>query len=321
MNIIIIGGAGYIGTRLTQNLIEAGHDVTVCDAGWFGWLHLDSRAKKIRKKTLEITKEDFSSYEVVVFLAGLSNDPMADFDPAGNFIQNGAAPAYLAYVAKKAGVKRFVYASSCSVYGFTDNQEMKEDSLPKPQYPYGIAKLQAEQAIMMLEDDNFRPISLRKGTVGGWSPRMRFDLVVNTMIKYALTKGKIVVNNPNLWRPLVDIRDVVQAYEKSITASTKITGIFNISYKNYTIKDIAKEIKQEMQRHGYKIAIETKNIHDVRNYKATNVKAIELLNYKPKYSVADSVREILQNLDLENIDFEDKKYYNIKIFKELKNDD
>ena len=108
-----------------------------------------------------------------------------------------------------------MYASSCSVYGFTDNKVMTEDCPVNPQYPYGISKLQAEYSLMNLEDEVFRPISMRKGTVGGWSPRMRFDLVVNTMTKYALTQGKIVVHNPNLWRPLIDIRDVTQAYTKS----------------------------------------------------------------------------------------------------------
>ena len=115
----------------------------------------------------------------------------------------------MAFITKKAGISRFIYASTCSVYGFTDNEVMTEHSPVSPQYPYGISKLQAEYSIMNMKDNNFRPISLRKGTVGGWSPRMRFDLVVNTMTKCALTEKKIIVHNPNLWRPLVDIRDVV----------------------------------------------------------------------------------------------------------------
>ena len=163
-----------------------------------------------------MTKEEISKYDVIVFMAGLSNDPMANFSPKTNFIENSAVPTYLAFLSKEAGVSRFIYASSCSVYGFTNDKIMTEDSLPKPDYPYGISKLQAEYSIMQMEDNNFRPISLRKGTIGGWSDRMRFDLVVNTMTKCALSEGKIVVNNPELWRPLIDIRDVVQAYEKAI---------------------------------------------------------------------------------------------------------
>ena len=316
MKVFIAGGGGYIGTRLSNQLCESGHEVTVLDRFWFG-NYLDHRVKQICSGVLRIKDNALVGYDAVVFLAGLSNDPMADFDPAGNFVENGAAPAYLAYVAKKCGVPRYVYASSCSVYGFTDIEEMDEDSQPSPQYPYGIAKLQAEKAIMMLEDENFRPISIRKGTVGGWSPRMRYDLVVNTMTKYALIEGRITVNNPNLWRPLVDIRDVVHAYTLALETDLNTTGIFNICYENYTIKRIATEIKNKLLHFGFATDILINNVTDARNYKATNQKAKDALGFNPKYTIADSVSDIMENINLSNYDFFDDSYYNIKTYKKF----
>jgi len=319
VNILIAGGAGYVGTLLANTLVKDDHQVDVVDYFWFGD-YLDPEITRHVGNIFDLTIDSLKNnkYDVVVFLAGLSNDPMANYDPAGNFIENSAAPSYLAYIAKESGVSRFVYASSCSVYGFTDGEALDEDCNPKPHYPYGIAKLQAESAIMLLEDENFKPISLRKGTIGGWSPRMRFDLVVNAMTKSAITSGKIVVNNPNLWRPLIDIRDVVQSYVKSI--ETNVTGIFNICAQNYTIGDLAAEIRYELIKHGHNIEIETMHKEDIRNYKASNKKAKELLGFEPIYSPSDSVREILENIDLNNINFGDERYYNIQTFKKVKNE-
>jgi nucleoside-diphosphate-sugar epimerase len=194
---------------------------------------------------------------------------------------------------------------------------MTEDSKVEPQYPYGISKLQTEYSIMNMRDRNFRPISLRKGTVGGWSPRMRFDLVVNTMTKYALTQGRIVVHNPNLWRPLVDIRDVIQAYKKSIFSDLAIDGVFNICHKNYTIGQLADDIKTTLQDNGYDVNIQTESREDVRNYLASNNKAMNVLDFKPQYSPKDSIVEILSNLDTIG-NFDNKRYYNIATFKDLK---
>ena len=121
--------------------------------------------------------------------------------------------------------------------GHTKNKTLNEKSKVKPSYAYGISKLQCEKGITILEDNNFKPILFRKGTVGGWSPKMRFDLVVNTMLMTALTKKKITINSPKLWRPLINIKDVIQAYELAIEADLDITGVYNISGGNYTIGD------------------------------------------------------------------------------------
>ena len=312
----IVGGAGYIGTRLSNYLASKGHEIHVVDLFWFGDF-LNEKITKIKKNLWELKTEDLEGFDVVLFLAGLSNDPMAMFRPDLNFIENSSAPIYLAFIAKQAGVKRFIGASSCSVYGYTKNKTLNENSTIKPTYAYGISKLQFEQGLMTLEDENFRPILFRKGTVGGWSPKMRYDLVVNTMLKSALTTGKIVVNNSKLWRPLIDIRDVIQGYEKAIEAELDITGIYNLSGVNLTIGDLGKQIYNTLTNKGFETELILNENPDVRNYKVSTLKIEDELGYKALYNPIDSLNEILSNIDPNNYDFNKDIYYNINIFKQV----
>jgi nucleoside-diphosphate-sugar epimerase len=313
--ILLAGGAGYIGTRLSNLLDSKGYEVTVLDNFWFGDF-LNNNINKIKKNIWQITKEDLEGYDSVMFLAGLSNDPMAMFRPDLNFIENSSAPVYLAFMAKNAGVKRFICASSCSVYGYTKNKTLNESSLVKPSYAYGISKLQCEQGLMTLEDENFKPIIFRKGTVCGWSPKMRYDLVVNTMIKNAITTKKITVNNPKLWRPLIDIRDVIQGYEKAIEADLDISGIYNLSGFNITIGDLGKNIHKNLVERGYDVELIINNTPDLRNYKVSTDKIEDELGFKASYNVYDSIDEILSNID-DSYDFNNDIYYNIDIFKKI----
>ncbi|MCF6284281.1 MAG: SDR family oxidoreductase, partial [Candidatus Hydrogenedentes bacterium] len=185
MRILVAGGAGYIGSVLVPVLQDHGYDVDVVDLLWFG-NHLPEDTRVIQKDLFQLGVAELKPYDQVVFLAGLSNDPMAEYSPALNFIQNGALPSYLAFQAKQAGVKRFVYASSCSVYGYTVNELYDEDAPVTCAYPYGISKLEGENGVLQLQDENFSTIALRQGTVCGHSPRMRFDLIVNTIVASAV---------------------------------------------------------------------------------------------------------------------------------------
>lgn len=315
-NLLLVGGAGYIGTRLSNTLVEKGYKVTVIDNFWFGDF-LNEHVTKIKKSLWDIKANELEQFDAILFLAGLSNDPMAMFRPDLNFIENASAPVYLGFLAKQAGVKRFICASSCSVYGYTKNKTLNENSLVKPSYAYGISKLQCEQGITTLEDNNFRPILFRKGTVGGWSPKMRYDLVVNTMLKSALTTGKIVVNNPKLWRPLIDIKDVIQGYEKAIEADLDITGVFNLSGVNLTIGDLGKQLHNSLINRGFKVELIINNNPDVRNYKVSTDKIEDELGFKPKYTPLDSLDEILDNIDPSTYNFNEDIYYNINIFKQI----
>ncbi|MDY6991096.1 MAG: SDR family oxidoreductase [Pseudomonadota bacterium] len=316
MKILLAGGAGYIGSLLVPRLLEHGYKVEVIDLLWFG-NHLPQEVNVIQKDLFDCKREDFIGYDQVIFLAGLSNDPMAEFNPALNFISNGAQPSYLAYVAKLAGVQRFIYGSSCSIYGYTVNELYHEESPVTCGYPYGISKLQGERGVMQMQDDNFSVIALRQGTVCGYSPRIRFDLIVNTMYKACMTEGKVTVNNPSIWRPLLDIRDAINGYLRAIQADMSISGVFNIVSDNYTVGQVGDMVKDEVELlTGQKMGIDIKNIKDFRNYKVTWQKAKTILGYEPKYSVTDIIADLHQHREKYG-NFENDAFYNIRTFKKL----
>lgn len=316
MKILIGGGAGYIGSRLIPELIALGYHITVVDLLWFG-NHLPKKVTVIKKDLFDISAKDMEGYDQFIFLAGLSNDPMAEYSPAKNFIYNGALPSYLAYEAKKAGVKRFIYASSCSVYGYTMDKLYDEKAPVTCVYPYGISKLQGERGVLQLQDKDFSVIALRQGTVSGYSSRMRFDLLVNTMFKAVMTNGKITVNNPSIWRPVLDIRDAVAMYTKAIQADYSKSGIFNVTSGNYTVGQVADIVKREMSKLiNKKIDLELKGVKDFRNYKVSIKKAKKSLDYSPKYDLTDTIKDIFKHLK-EYGDFSNELFYNITTFKKI----
>jgi nucleoside-diphosphate-sugar epimerase len=316
MKILVAGGAGYIGSVLVPILLEHGYEVDVIDLLWFG-NNLPREVNVIKKELFQCAKEDLAPYEQVVFLAGLSNDPMAEYSPAKNFIDNGALPAHIAYLAKAAGVRRFIFASSCSVYGYTVDKLYDEEAPAVSAYPYGISKLQGELGALQLASPDFSVISLRQGTISGYSPRMRFDLIVNTMFKTALTQKKVIVNNPSIWRPIYDIRDAANAFLRSIQAGYSISGVFNVTSENYTVGQVADLVKAEIQKKtGDKIGIEMKNIQDFRNYKVAIHKAKTYLGFTPIYSINDIIDDLCDHLDCYG-DYEQDRYYNIRVFKKI----
>jgi nucleoside-diphosphate-sugar epimerase len=316
MKILVAGGAGYIGSLLVPLLIEHGYEVEVIDLLWFG-NNLPVEVKVIKKELFNCVVADFQGYDQVIFLAGLSNDPMAEFNPSKNFIDNGALPSYLAYMSKRAGVKRFIYASSCSVYGYTIDKLYDEESPAVSNYPYGISKLQGERGVLQMQDENFSVISLRQGTVSGFSPRMRFDLIVNTMFKSAMINKTITVNNPSIWRPIYDIRDAANAFVRAVQANEQISGIFNVTSGNYTVGQVGDLVKYEIEKKaGIKVKLDIKNVQDFRNYKVTFEKAQTYLGYQPMFSINDIIDNLFDNLNYYG-DFENDEFYNIKTFKKL----
>jgi len=318
MRILIAGGAGYVGSALIPHLLDRGYKIDVVDLFWFD-NHLPDSVGIVHRDIFDLQVSDLAGYDQVIFLAGLSNDPMADFSPAQNFVSNASAPAYLAYIAQKAKVKRYIYASSCSVYGYTENRLFDEDSPVNSSYPYGISKLQGERAVMQMVDSGFSVIALRKGTVSGYSPRMRFDLLVNTMFKCAMKDGVIRVNDPAIWRPFLSIEDAIMAYTRAIEANDSVSGIYNIASGNHTIGEVADLVKLTVEEEfGKRIALDIKHIKDMRNYKVSIERAETILSFHPHQSVKSIVRNLISNMD-KCSDWENPKYYNIQVFKELAN--
>jgi nucleoside-diphosphate-sugar epimerase len=318
MRLLIAGGAGYVGSALIPRLLERGYLVDVVDLFWFG-NSLPGGTGLLDKDIFDVTTEDLKAYDQVLFLAGLSNDPMAEFSPSKNFVYNAAAPAYLAYIAKKAGVKRYVYASSCSVYGYTVNEVYDESRPAVSSYPYGISKLQGEQAVMSLLDDHFSVVALRKGTISGYSPRMRLDLIVNTMFRTAMHEGVIRIDNPSIWRPILAMEDAITAYIRAIEAHESISGIFNIASGNYTVGDVGDLVKAEIESLlGVRVGLLIRHAQDFRNYKVGCEKAKDLLSFHPQHDVRAIVRQLIAERSKFS-DWENPSYYNIRVFRALEN--
>lgn len=316
MKVLIAGGAGYIGSVLVPQLLELGHDVTVVDLMWFG-NHLPEATTIIEKDAFSITEQELEGFEQIIFLAGLSNDPQAEYSLTRNFIENGAMPAYLAFVGKRAGVRRFIYASSCSVYGFTSDELFDEESSANCSYPYGISKLQGERAALQLADSGFSVIALRQGTVCGYSPRMRFDLIVNTMFKCARQDQKITVNNPNIWRPILDVRDTARAFVNALEVDSEVSGVFNVAYDNFTVGDIGRMVHAQVSAlTNVDIELVIDDVDDMRNYRVTTQKARDVLSFQPKHSIEDIVSKLHEHVE-EYGDFSDSAFYNIQVFTKL----
>src|SRR6266568_9413554 len=316
MKLLVAGGAGYLGSVLIPRLLDRGYDVDVVELFWFG-NHLPNQVGILNKNIFHLSVQDLKPYDQVMFLAGLSNDPMAEYSPSKNFILNAAAPAYLGYIAKIAEVKRYIYASSCSVYGYTENELYDETRTVGSTYPYGISKLQGEQAALQLADDKFSVISLRKGTISGYSPRMRLDLIINTMFKTAMRDGVITVNNPSIWRPILSIEDAATAYIRAVEANAKISGVFNLASGNYTVGEVADVVRSRIEeRMGVRISLCIEHIQDFRNYKVSVDKAANVLSFHPKGDVKSIVDDLIQNVNKFQ-DWDNPLYSNILTFEEL----
>jgi nucleoside-diphosphate-sugar epimerase len=316
MKILIAGGAGYIGSILVPKLLERGYDVDVLDLLWFG-NHLPESVKIIQKDVFDVNEDNLKEYEQIIFIAGLSNDPMAEYSPAKNFVDNASSPTYLAYTAKRAGVKRFIHGGSCSVYGYTVNELYDETAPTISNYPYGISKLQGEFGALRMQGDGFSVIALRKGTVSGYSPRMRLDLVVNTMFKCAIADGVITVNNPAIWRPILSVSDAASAYIRAVEANSGIEGVFNVASGNYTVGEIADYVRDGVRKYlDINPKLNIKHMEDFRNYKVNISKANEVLSFKPRHTIIDIVKSLADNVDKFN-DFNNPQYYNIQTFKEI----
>jgi nucleoside-diphosphate-sugar epimerase len=316
MRLLIAGGAGYLGSVLIPKLLARGYKVDVVDLFWFG-NHLPREVGIINKDIFQLTADDLAAYEQVVFLAGLSNDPMAEYSPSKNFIFNASAPAYLAYIAKIAKVRRYIYACSCSVYGYTENELFDETRPVSSSYPYGISKLQGEQAVMQMMNNEFSVISLRKGTISGYSPRMRLDLIINTMFKSAMKDRTITINNPSIWRPILGIEDAATAYIRAIEANYEISGIFNLASGNYTVGEVGDLVKSAIEeRLNLKVSLCIKHIQDFRNYKVSTDKAANVLSFHSSCTIKAIVGSLVDNMDTFR-DWDNPIYSNIQCFREL----
>ncbi|QJE73386.1 SDR family oxidoreductase [Aerophototrophica crusticola] len=251
MKVLVTGADGYIGAVLTPYLMKRGYDVVGLDAGFYrgGWLFddLEDRPRVITRDIRRVTPKDLEGFDAVVHLAELSNDPLGAHNPEITYDINFRGSMNVAQSAKKAGVPRFVYASSCSVYGAGNDDIKTEESAPNPQTAYAECKVRCEQGLAELVEDSFVTTCLRNATAFGASPRMRFDIVLNNLSGLAWTTGKIAMTSDGKpWRPLVHVLDICQAIECTLRAPKEdVKGqIFNVGdeRQNYRVSEIAEMV-------------------------------------------------------------------------------
>lgn len=317
--ILVVGGAGYIGSQLVKSLVDDGIRVKVLDRGYFGFDSLMDILPKIQLYDYDMRNCPhyvFDNVDTVINLGGLSNDPTADYSPEANTEMNVTASEKLAVMAKDSGVERYVYASSCSIYDrgvFDESKDvlLDEDSEVSPTSNYAVSKLEAEQKLMDLVDDNFKVICLRKGTVFGQSPRMRYDLVVNTMVMSAMKHGIINVhNNGAMWRPMLNILDAVKAYR--LASTLDVSGIFNVASFNTRISELAFKVYSRLNTDvGFNFSSSESG---VRSYRVSCDK-FKKLGWTHNHELDDAIDFMLSSIKFKkdlSMEWESPINYNIK---------
>ncbi len=253
MKILVTGTEGYLGSLLAPILMRDGHEVLAVDTGFYkaGWLYHGApmTPRTLIKDIRQITREDLAGMEAIVHMAELSNDPTGELAPHITYEINHKGSVRLAELAKEAGVERFVYMSSCSVYGVAAESYVTEESAVNPQTAYAICKTLVERDLAPMADDGFSPTFLRNATAYGASPRMRFDIVLNNLAGLAWTTREIkMVSDGTPWRPLVHALDIAQAIVRILTAPRAAihNQIFNVgdTAHNYTIKEVAEVVAE-----------------------------------------------------------------------------
>lgn len=320
--IFVLGGGGYVGAELVPFLLKKGYQITVYDLFIFGKnvLKKNKNLKLIKGdlRNINLLNKYIIDFDCVIHLACISNDPSFELDrKLGKSVNYDYFKSFVR-ICKNAGVKRFIYASSSSVYGVQKNKNVSENIKPKPLTDYSRFKLKCEKILTRESNKNFVTVTLRPATVCGYSRRQRLDLVLNILVNYAYNKGIVEIYGGSQLRPLIHIKDMVRAYYCLVKAkSKKINGkIFNVGHKNYSVKNLAKLVKKVFQD---KILLKNKESNDKRSYHISSKKFIREMKFKMKYNAEDAIRDLIlafrKKLILKS--FSKKKYYNIEMMKKF----
>jgi nucleoside-diphosphate-sugar epimerase len=305
LNILATGGCGYKGTVLVPKLLDRDHDVTVVDTMWFGnFLKPHPRLRVLNTDVRNIEDIPLNDIDIIIHLASVANDPCGDLDPKLTWEISALATMQLADSAVRNGVKQFIYASSGSVYGIKEEEQVTEDLTLKPVSEYNKTKMVAERVLLSYRDKMLVQI-VRPATVCGYSPRMRLDVSVNMLTMQALTKGLITVFGGSQVRPNIHIQDITDLYLFLIDRGDAVQGIYNAGFENLSILEIAENIVSRIPAE-----IRVTESQDPRSYRVNSDKLLAT-GFKPRKNVDDAIEELIVEYRNGNLNDEDK-FYNLR---------
>jgi nucleoside-diphosphate-sugar epimerase len=325
--VLVTGGGGYIGCVLVRKLLSQGCSVRVLDSLYWGREPLAGfidQIELIQGDIRDIRDEWLGDVDAVVHLAGLSNDPTAEYDPEANWQMNALGTERLAAACKRVGVPRLTFGSSCSIYdGLPIDKVFREDQSVNPKGAYSEGKHYAENRLLEMADDRFCPVILRQGTVFGFSSRMRYDLVVNTFVKDAMSAGRLQLHGQGrMWRPLVDVGDVADAHIACLRApASDVRGeIFNVVLGNYQIRDLAVMVRGVMKRQSFDVRlVEVPAPPRVRDYRCSNAKMTRVLGFTPRVTIPASIANMISWITSDGyMEFDNPRFYNTQWMELLK---
>jgi len=323
--VLVTGGAGYVGSVLTPLLLDAGYQVKVLDLFLYGH-HVFDEVKDNPALTCiegdlrdqELLKKSLAGVDAVIHLACISNDPSFELDPSVGRSINYEAFMPLVDISKASGVKRFIYASSSSVYGIKEIPNVTEDVPLDPLTDYSKFKAMCEEELEKRREPGFTTFTLRPATVCGYSPRLRLDLVVNILTNHAINNGKIKVFGGEQLRPNFHVRDCAELYVKLLSYDDALIDgkVFNAGYHNLKVKEIAELVQKVI---GQDIEVEITPTDDNRSYHISSAAIKEALGFEPRFTVEDAIRDLKEAFDSGKVQdpMSNPLYYNIKRMQEV----